>query len=103
MTMKAHLYRIPSGFANIDDKIIIKSKPMESHPGEWLYAEISLPEGYQALETEYGEGFIITNTGETIMNVYAGLPKIVGNTIRSNVFIYGSSGQILKRFWPEWK
>lgn len=100
--MNAHFYRIPSEFRNVEDKIVIKSTPMESYPGEWLHAEASLPDGYRVLETEYGEGFIVTDTGETITTVYAGLPKIEGSIIRSYVLIYGSTGQILNRLWVEW-
>lgn len=99
--MNVHFYRIPSEFRNIDDKIVIKSSPMESYSGEWLHAETPLPNGYRVQDTEYGGSFIVTDTGEIITTVYAGLPKIEGNVIRS--YIYGGTGQILNRLWVEWR
>lgn len=102
--MDAHLYKIPSTYRNISDRIIIQAKPREDYPGTWLHGVIHLPEGYQAIDTDYGEGFILTDTDEAITEIYPGKPgEICGDAIREHLVLRGKTGQVLACFAVEWK
>lgn len=68
--MVAHLYKIPSGFANIADRIIIQAKARESYPGNWLHTTIPLPEGVRVIDDEYNQGAVILSSGEIIREAY---------------------------------
>lgn len=101
--MNAHLYRIPSHAANISDRIIIRDHPLNSYPGAWLSAELPLPDGFIVGETEAGDGFILTNTGEVITTVYtaSGL-KIDGTDYLGCVSVRTSDGREVIRKRLKW-
>lgn len=102
--MNAHLYRIPSTYANVPDEILIRAKPMESFPGHWLHAELPLPETMRAIETEYGDGCLVTDSGEVITSVYPGPnDRIDGSAISGTVTVYGAAGDILLKQKVSWR
>lgn len=86
--MIAHLYKSPSTFRNIPDRIIIRATEPDSYPGNWLHATIELPEGTRAIDpesTKCGNGAIVLGNGEITQKVYPnGQEKIdgTGATVR---------------------
>nr|DAG79903.1 MAG TPA: hypothetical protein [Caudoviricetes sp.] len=99
--MNAHLYRIPSTYANIPDRIVIRDHALENYPGTWLHAELPLPDGFRALENECGEGFILTAEDEIIKEVFAGQSLIISKDGRAYIgsVSYGTAktGEIRQR------
>lgn len=103
MNTIAYLYRIPSRAANVPDRIVIRDHRLDSCPGAWLCAELPLPAGFTALETEYGDGFIVTDTGEAITAVYPGKSLIIdGSAYLGYVNIYAADGRRLIRKRLRW-
>lgn len=99
----AHLYRIRSGFANIQDEILIKARQKEDYPGNWLHAEIELPDFIRVAETEYGDGFLFTQD-ETITRVYSETAEhLDGDAICGAVSIRAKDGRVLARCDAKWR
>lgn len=94
--MIAYLYRIPSTYENVSDRIIIKSQPLESYPGTWLAAQLELPASFRVAETGFGDGFIISGDDEILTEVYPakGL-KIDGTAYTGRVAVRSGTGRVL--------
>ena len=94
--MKAYLYLTPSDFGNIPDKVVLRDHQMESYSGNWLSGALDLPESWKVMESDYGEGFLVTDTDETITEVYTTQDRqIQGDSIISEVTVYGAKGRVL--------
>ena len=100
--MKAvHLYHYPSTYANVADRIEIKKEARESLPGDALHAELELPEGWQAVSTDFGDA-IVTDADEIVEKVYPGKLEIAGNAYRGPVTIYSETGKVLLHCNVNW-
>lgn len=94
--MNAYLYRIPSEFRNVSDRIVIRDHRLSRTPGAWLSAELPLPEGFSVNETKAGDGFIVADTGEVITTVYPGRALVIdGSAYRGDVIVYAADGREL--------
>lgn len=101
--MKAYLYLMPSDFANVPDKVMLRGHQLESYSGNWLYGELELPESWKVMESDYGDGFLVTDSGEMIIDVYPSKERrIDGNAIIGEVTIYGTKGNILLKHAIAW-
>lgn len=101
--MIAHLYRIPSTCSNAPDKIIISATERSSYPGTWRHAAFPLPDGWKALDTDFGEGFLLTDSGEAITEVYpTSRLTISGSVYTGFVTVYGGDGRELIRKRLQW-
>lgn len=92
--MIAHLYRIPSGFANTPPKIVIRSSALAQYPGTWLHATVALPEGATVPENAPGEGCIILPDGEITSMIAPGKDLKLsedGTAYIGQIRIYNSS------------
>lgn len=68
--MKVYLYLIPSDFENIPDKVMLRDHQLENYPGNWLFGELGLPESWKVMESDYGDGFLVTDADEIITEIY---------------------------------
>ena len=102
--MKAYLYLMPSDFANVPDKVMLRGHQLESYSGNWLYGELELPESWKVMESDYGDGFLVTDSGEMIMDVYPNKARrIDGNAIIGEVTVYGAKGNVLLKRRVDWR
>lgn len=90
--MIAHLYCIPSCFANTADKIVLHARELSQYPGTWLHAQLELPDGFAVDESEYGD-YIVLPSGEKVWKVYPGHSlEIDGTAYVGKVYIYDRNG-----------
>lgn len=102
--MIAHLYEIPSGFANVEDRIIIHAAELESYPGNWLHAKIELLEGARVIDDEYNDGAILLSSGEVIRNVYTkSSRRIDGDAFVQLIGIYDKQSRPIIKKTVRWK
>ena len=93
--MKAYLYLIPSDFENIPDKVMLRDHQLENYPGNWLFGELGLPESWKVMESDYGDGFLVTDDDEIITEIYTTKKRLKGDLIVSDVSVYGAKGKFL--------
>ncbi len=100
--MKAYLYLIPSDFENILDKVMLRDHQLENYPGNWLFGELGLPESWKVMESDYGDGFLVTDDDEIITEIYTTKKRLKGDLIVSDVFVYGAKGKFLLKQHVIW-
>lgn len=100
--MKAYLYLIPSDFENIPDKVMLRDHQLENYPGDWLFGELGLPESWKVMESDYGDGFLVTDADEIITEIYTTKKRLKGDLIVSDVSVYGEKGKFLLKQHVIW-
>lgn len=100
--MKAYLYLMPSDFANVPDKVMLRGHQLESYSGNWLYGELELPESWKVMESDYGDGFLVTDADEIITEVYTTKKRLKGDLIVSDVSVYDIKGKFLLKQHVIW-
>lgn len=100
--MKAYLYLIPSDFENIPDKVMLRDHQLENYPGNWLFGELGLPESWKVMESDYGDGFLVTDADEIITEIYTTKKRLKGDLIVSDVSVYGAKGKLLLKQHVIW-
>lgn len=100
--MKAYLYLIPSDFENIPDKVMLRDHQLENYPGNWLFGELGLPESWKVMESDYGDGFLVTDADEIITEIYTTKKRLKGDLIVSDVSVYDAKGKFLLKQHVIW-
>ena len=100
--MKAYLYLIPSDCENIPDKVMHRDHQLENYPGDWLFGELGLPESWKVMESDYGDGFLVTDDDEIITEIYTTKKRLKGDLIVSDVSVYGAKGKFLLKQHVIW-
>lgn len=100
--MKAYLYLIPSDFENIPDKVMLRDHQLENYPGNWLFGELGLPESWKVMESDYGDGFLVTDADEIITEIYTTKKRLKGDLIVSDVSVYSAKGKFLLKQHVIW-
>lgn len=103
--MNAHLYRIPSDFRNIPDKIIIKANELTEYPGTWGHAVLPLPDGYTVLHTSEDDRDAIvygTDKFDFSDHVFTDNIRVEGGVTTSDIVFCDKNVKPIYRAKVEW-